>query len=184
MTRIVYTDDAEMGLSRQLCRGHLNCGLVIVAASSIKEEAFGRGATEDEHLGWAQRHSSYRIWSYEFDVLDLKLSPSVATYRITIVLSVALAWELGGWARVQVADEKWWICLALSIITWHQVNLLVVHDNTAGTTDGDRQAVNLEPMVSHCVISFAELGRLRFVLALPLAFLASKGQNESIMDES
>ena len=61
MTRIVYTDDAEMGLSRQLCRGHLNCGLVIVAASSIKEEAFGRGATEDEHLGWAQRHSSYRI---------------------------------------------------------------------------------------------------------------------------
>ena len=74
--------------------------------------------------------------------------------------------------------------MALSIITWHQVNLLVVHDNTAGTTDGNRQAVNLEPMVSHCVVGFAELGRLRFVLALPLAFLASKGQNESIMDES
>ena len=61
MTRIVYTDDAEMGLSSQLCRRHLNCGLVIVAASSIKEEAFGRGAAEDEHLGRAQRHSSNRI---------------------------------------------------------------------------------------------------------------------------
>ena len=61
MTRIVYTDDAEMGLSSQLCRRHLNRGLVIVAASSIKEEAFGRGAAEYEHLGRAQRHSSYRI---------------------------------------------------------------------------------------------------------------------------
>ena len=61
MARIVYTDDAKMGLSRQLCSRHLNCGLVIVAASGIKEEAFDRGAAKDEHLGRAQRHSSYRI---------------------------------------------------------------------------------------------------------------------------
>ena len=172
-----------MGLSRQLCSRHLNCGLVIVAASGIKEEAFDRGTAEDEHLGRAKRHGSYRIGSYKFDVLDLKLVPSVTTYRIAIVLSIVLAWELSGWACVQMADEEWCIWLAFSIISRHQVDLLVVHDDTARATDWDRQAINLEPMVSHSVISLAELRRFRFVLALTLAFLASDSQNETIMDE-
>ena len=106
MARIVYTDDAEMGLSRQLCRRQLNSGLVIVAIPSIKQEAFGGGTAKDKHLGRAQRHGSYRVGSYEFDVLHLKLAPSMSTYCIAIVLSVALAWELGGWARVQMADGE------------------------------------------------------------------------------
>ena len=184
MVCIVYTDDAEMGLSRQLCRRQFHGGLVIVAVSSIKKEAFGGGAAKDKHLGRAQRHGSYRIGSYEFDVLHLKLAPPMATYRIAIVLSVALAWELGGWARVQMADEEWWISLSLSIITRHQVYLLIVHDNTVSSTDGNRQAINLEPMISHSVISFAELRCLRFVLALTLSFLTSKSQDEAIVDES
>ena len=102
----MYTDDAEMGLSCQLCRRQFHCGLVIVAVSSIKKEAFGGGAAKDEHLSRAQRHGSYRIGSYEFDVLYLKLAPPMSTYCIAIVLSVALAWELGGWARVQMADKE------------------------------------------------------------------------------
>ena len=106
MVSILYTDDAEMGLSRQLCRRQLNSGLVIVAIPSIKQEAFGGGAAKDKHLGRAQRHGSYRVGSYEFDVLHLKLAPSMSTYRIAIVLSVALAWELGGWARVQMANRE------------------------------------------------------------------------------
>ena len=183
MAHIVYTDNAKMGLSRQLCCRNLYCGLVIVATSRIKKEALGRSAAEDEHLRWAQRHCSDRIWSYEFDVLDLKLAPSVAYYRIAVVLSVALAGELGGWARIQMAYEEWWICLALSIITGHQVYLLIIHDDTTRATTWNRQTINLEPVVSHCVVGLAELRRLRFVLTLSLALFATNGQNESIMDE-
>ena len=67
--------------------------------------------------------------------------------------------------------------MTLSTIPRHQVHLLVVHDDSAGVHNRDRQGVDLEPVIGHGVKGLAASRTLR------LSRLSSNSENEPIVDE-
>ena len=65
-------------------------------------------------------------------MLDLQLAPTMLTDNVAISLLGGVAWELVGRTRIQAEYEKTRASCAISVVTWHQVDLLVVHDNGTG----------------------------------------------------
>ena len=100
------------------------------------------------------------------------------TNRVAVAQGAHVAGELSRWPSIKPADEERRRCLTLLTVAGHEINFLIVHDNgSRHAVISDRQAINLEPVVSHCVVRFAPSR------ALSLARLSSRGEDESIVHQ-
>ena len=111
-------------------------------------------------------------------MLDLKLAPSMLSYAVAIPLLGGVAWELVGWTSVQTEDEETWAGCTVSIVTRHQVDFLIVHDDGTRAQTSPWKPINREPMIGYRVEGFTASRPLGF------ARLASHSKDKPIVDQS
>ena len=111
-------------------------------------------------------------------MLDLKLAPSMLSYAVAIPLLGGVAWELVGRTSVQTEDKETWAGCTISIVTRHQVDFLIVHDDGTRAQTSTWKPINRKPMVGYRIESLTASRPLGF------ARLASHSQDKPIVDQS
>jgi len=158
-----------------LHRGHL---ADLGDLSGVEGEAAVAVATENDHLGVAQREACARFGRHEVRVVHFQLGPLLLGDHRPVGCASLIALIQGVGPSIEDVDGNDVAHLALSILARHHVDVPLAHHDRCCVDRIGRQRRYVEPVISMSIIRLTSLGRARST------GLTAKSEDEAVADQS